>query len=59
MAKIKKSKKSANKSAKMDPLGPTAPVERPAYGAAIELIALRKIGLKEALAEMYGIGRED
>lgn len=59
MAKIKKSKKSAKKSAKMDPLGPTVPVERPAYGAAIELISVRKIALKEALAEFYGIGRED
>lgn len=59
MAKIKKSKKSAKKSAKMDPLGPTEPVERPAYSAAIELISVRKIALKEALAEFYGIGRED
>jgi hypothetical protein len=59
MAKIKKSKKSAKKSAKMDPLGPTAPVERPAYNAAIELCAIRKMALKEALQEFYGIGREN
>lgn len=57
MAKFKKSAKKSIK--KSTSLGPTTPVERPAYGAAIELIALRKIGLKEALAEMYGIGRED
>ena len=55
MKKLRKAKKSIKKAS----LGPTMPVERPAYGAAIELIALRKIGLKEALAEMYGIGRED
>lgn len=59
MAKIKKSKKSAKKSAKMDPLGATVPVEKPAYNAAIELCSIRKMALKEALSEFYGIGRED
>lgn len=59
MAKIKKSEKSAKKSAKMDPLGPTMPAERPAYNAAIELCSIRKMALKEALSEFYGIGRED
>jgi hypothetical protein len=43
----------------MDPLGPTVPVERPAYNAAIELCAIRKMALKEALQEFYGIGREN
>lgn len=39
-------------------LGPTTPEEKPAYGAALELISVRKIALQEALAEMYGIGQE-
>lgn len=57
MAKIKKSKKSEKKS---DTLGPTMPAERPAYNAAIELCSIRKIALKEALEEVYGIrSRED
>lgn len=39
-------------------LDPVWPDQKPAYRAAIELCSIRKMALKEALAEMYGIGGE-
>ena len=60
MKNTRKAKKPARKSIKQSKasLGPTTPVQKPAYGAALELISVRKIALQEALAEMYGIGGE-